>query len=98
MTPLFQMKARNTFWLLRELPTTWPSSLMAKAMLNDPPGSVPRSLNTPFSQRKACLGGGEEDSIEERRGEFRWSPELTLQGHFGGEATSGSAHKFASNC
>src|SRR5262245_60637427 len=50
MTPSFQMKARGAlsgFWLQ---PTMWPSQLIALALLEPTPPSVPRPFIVPFPQ------------------------------------------------
>ena len=45
--------AQNGVLLL--LPTIWPRSLIADALLRSPPGSVPRSRICPFSHTNACV-------------------------------------------
>ena|SRR5215472_8210993 len=53
ITPFCQRKARLFPFLSNDPPTTWPLLLMPSAKLATSPGSVPRSVITPFCQRKA---------------------------------------------
>ena len=54
MRPFSQRKGRYT--PPRTLvPTTWPRSLIASALLSVLPGSVPRSVRLPACQRNAVL-------------------------------------------